>query len=175
MHGKIFNGATTTVHITNTTRHAGKTVLAIISDKCYSLDIIKVNRNLPIDSLDVGGTDLVGASNHVKIIIISSHRPGLADKVLGDGNSKTIPEASLAIRSSYDGNGTSPRARALLYDIIVEHILSSRSGHGFSVRVTSIAATANRLGTSGEGDLALAVLDLHSARDNEITGRYLAL
>ena len=137
--------------IANTKRRTFITVLARINDKCCSLDMIRVNGNLPICALDVGDSDKFGASDHVNVVLKISHRPGLADKVFADCTSIINTEARLTILASYDGNGRSPRARVLLYYIIVEHILNTLIDHGFSTRVSSIRTTAHRFGMSGKG------------------------
>ena len=56
------------------------TVLARICDKCCSLDMIRVNGNMPIGALEVSDTDELGASDHVNVDLKVSHRSGLADK-----------------------------------------------------------------------------------------------
>ena len=113
--------------------------------------MIRVNGNLPISALDVSGTDKLGASDHVNVILKISHRPGLADKVFVYCTSIINTETRLTILASHDGDGGSPRARALLYYIIVEHILNTLVDNGLSARISSIRTTAHRFGMSGKG------------------------
>ena len=125
-------------------------VLARISDKCCSLDMIRMNGNLPIGALDVIDTDKLGASDLFNVVLKVSHRPGLADKVFVCA-SIIDTETRLTIFSSFDGNGRSRRVGALLYYIIVEHILNTLIDHGFSAWVSSIRTPAHRFGTRGKG------------------------
>ena len=101
--------------------------------------MIRVNGNLPICVLDVSDTDTFGASDQVNVVLKISHRPGLADDVFVDCTCIINTETRLTILASYDGNGRSPRARALLDYIIVEHILNTLVDNGFSARVSSMS------------------------------------
>ena len=129
------------------------TVLArnINSDKCCSLDTMRVNGNLPIRALDVSDTDKRGASDHANVVLKICLRPGLADKVFVGCTSIINTGTRLTLFARYDGNGRSLRARALLYYIIVEHIRNTLEDHGFSARVSSIRTTTHRFGMIGNG------------------------
>ena len=91
-----------------------------------------INRNIQMRALDVSDTDKFYAAADVNFVLNISHRPGLADKVLIDGTSIINTETRLTILASRIGNGKWSRARAPLYFIFVEHILTTHVDHGLS-------------------------------------------
>ena len=71
--------------------------------KRFMSRILYVNGNLPRSALDVSDAQLLGASNHVNVILKISHRPSLADKVFVGFYFYNQHENEVTILASYDG------------------------------------------------------------------------
>ena len=128
--------------ITNTKRHSFITVLAAIGDKRSRLDLIGVNRNLPIGASNVHNDEL-SSSGHINIIFEVCHRPSFTNEMLVMGAPVTDAKLKLAIYTSNNGHRRGSLTRALFNDIISKHVLYALVGNSFGSWISAIRTPAH--------------------------------
>ena len=99
--------------VRDTKRHTIEAVLAAIGVEGSPLDVVRMNRNLPVRGGDVGHRNEASSSQRIQVSLESGHGPRLAKKQFIERAAIIYAEAELTILASNDGDGRSLGARSL--------------------------------------------------------------